>query len=290
MNEDTTRPAAKENACEAVGVFQNPDALEAAVDALEVSGFDRAAISVLATGTKAKTQIDRFYRTLGALEDSGGATHAAFVSRDSRTAGEAAAVGIPLYVGGFAGAAAAAASGGALALAVAATVAGAAAGAGLGALLAVAIARRHAADVREQLRKGGLVLWVSVADAEAEKRAVAVLEKAGAADIHVHEVKDRFSLDDTPLVVPQADPFLLESDPDEVSLLLRALDVDLKKFISEDSASMRRLQLVCVSCGEKIRYRCQQDLDAGTASRHYRDYCLNASSIDALSGAERTAA
>ncbi len=132
MSEDMTRAAGKDRAREAVGVFQGPEALEAAVDALEVSGFDRAAISVLATGANAKVQIDHFYHTLGALEDSGGATHAAFVSRDSRTESEAAAVGIPLYVGGFAGAAAVAAAGGALALAIAATIAGAAAGAGLG--------------------------------------------------------------------------------------------------------------------------------------------------------------
>lgn len=212
-SEDTTKAAGTDRAREVVGVFQNPDALEAAVDALEVSGFDRAAVSVLATGAEARAQIGRFYGTLGALEDSGGATHAAFVSRDSRTEGEAAAVGIPLYVGGFVGAAAVAAAGGALALAIAATVAGAAAGAGIGALLALAIARRHSADVREQLRKGGIVLWVSVADAEAEKRAVAVLEKAGAADIHVHEVKGPWTLGDTPRTVAQADPFLLESDP-----------------------------------------------------------------------------
>jgi hypothetical protein len=105
------------------------------------------------------------------------------------------------------------AAGGALALAVAATIAGAAVGAGLGALLAVAIARHHAADFSEQVRKGGLVLWVSVADAEAEKRAVAVLKQAGASDVHVHEVKGRWILGDAPVVIPQFDPFLLEGDP-----------------------------------------------------------------------------
>jgi hypothetical protein len=210
MGEEMTR-AETDRVREVVGAFQNPEALEAAVDSLEVSGFDRAAISVLATDAKAKAQIDRFYQTLGALEDSSRATHASFVSRDSRTEGEAAAVGIPLYVGGLAGGAAVAAGGGALALAIAATAGGAVAGAGVGALLAGAIAHRHAVNVREQLRKGGLVLWVSVVDAEAEKRAIAILERAGAGDVHVHQVKDEPSLGDTRL--PQADPFLLESDP-----------------------------------------------------------------------------
>jgi hypothetical protein len=52
MSEETTKAVDRDRAREAVGVFQNPDALEAAVDALEVSRFDRAAISVLATGRK----------------------------------------------------------------------------------------------------------------------------------------------------------------------------------------------------------------------------------------------
>src|SRR5438477_198483 len=70
-------------------------------------------------------------------------------------------------------------------------------GTDLGGLLAAAIARRHSAQVQEQLHRGGLVLWVSVADAEAEKRALAVLDKMAARDIHVHEI-NRESLREIP--------------------------------------------------------------------------------------------
>lgn len=198
---------------EAVGVFSDANALEAAVDELEVSGFDRAAISVLATDAKMKDDVDRFYRTVKEVEDSGGVSRQAFVSRDSRTEAEAAAVGVPLYIGGFAGAAAVAAAGGALALSIAATVAGAAAGAGLGALLAAAIAHNHSARVQEQLQKGGLVLWVIVPHQDAEKRALAVFEKMGAKDIHVHEINRRWTLRDIPFAAAamRPDPFL-ESD------------------------------------------------------------------------------
>lgn len=195
---------------EAVGVFRDANALEAAVDELEVSGFDRAAISVLATDAQATQQVERFYRTVRDIEDSGRTPHGSFVSRDSRTEGEASVVGLPIYVGGCAGAAAVAAAGGALALAFAGALAGGLAGAGLGAIFAAAIARHHAANVREQLDKGGLVLWVNVPDAEAEKRAVTVLNKMGAKDVHVHEIKhDWGSVRST---LPQADPFLLEGD------------------------------------------------------------------------------
>jgi hypothetical protein len=193
---------------EAVSVFGDAAALEAAVDALEVAGFDRTAISVLATDAKAEQQVKRFYHSVREIEDSGHAPQAAFVSRDSRTEAEAAVVGLPIYIGGFAGAAAVAASGGALALAIGAAIAGATAGAGLGAILAATIAHRHSAHVQEQLYKGGLVLWVSLPNADAEKRALAILNKMDARDVHVHEIEREWSLSDMPLFLAQPDPFL----------------------------------------------------------------------------------
>jgi hypothetical protein len=197
---------------EAVAVFRDSGMLEAAVDELEISGFDRAAMSVLATNAKAMEQVERFYRSFREIEDSGRVARGAFVSRDSRTEGKAATVGIPIYIGGFAGAAAVAAAGGALALTIAATIAGGAVGAGLGAILAAALARHHTQRVQEQLDKGGLVLWVSAPNPDVEKRAVAILERMGARDVHVHEIERQWNPSDIPLVLTQADP-LLQKDP-----------------------------------------------------------------------------
>jgi hypothetical protein len=207
-----TNPAEHSEAIkEVVGVFQDPKALEAAVDELEISGFDRAAISVLATDAQSVQQVESFYRTVKDIEDGRRVPRAAFVSRDSRAEGAAATVGIPLYIGGLAGAAAVVASGGALALAIAAAIAGGATGAGFGAILTAAIARHHAAQVREQLDKGGLVLWVRVRDADAENRAIAVLSKMGARDVHAHQISHEW--DALRARMTQADPFLLERDP-----------------------------------------------------------------------------
>ncbi len=181
------------------------------MDELEVSGFDRAAISVLATEEKAKEKIDRFYRTLKDVEDSRDVAKGAFISRHSRAEGQAVVVGAPLFIGGFAGALAVAASGGALALAIAAAIVFGAGGAGLGAILATAIADGHAARIRDQLKMGGLILWVSTPTEEAQKRAVAVLSKMGASDIHVHEYEREWSVKDMSLAAIQPDP-LLERD------------------------------------------------------------------------------
>jgi pyrroloquinoline quinone (PQQ) biosynthesis protein C len=67
---------------------------------------------------------------------------------------------------------------------------------------------------------------------------------------------------------------------DELPKLLRALGVDPQKLASNEPATMRSLQRICISCGHKNQ--CQHDLAAGTAASHYRDYCPNAMSIDAL--------
>jgi len=67
---------------------------------------------------------------------------------------------------------------------------------------------------------------------------------------------------------------------DELPRLLRALGIDPQKLASEDFAMMRDLQRICVTCGHKGQ--CRHELAAGTAASHYRDYCPNAISLDAL--------
>jgi transcriptional regulator with XRE-family HTH domain len=67
---------------------------------------------------------------------------------------------------------------------------------------------------------------------------------------------------------------------DELPKLLRALGVDPQKLASDDPAIMRSLQRICITCDHKNQ--CQHDLAAGMAASHYRDYCPNAMSLDAL--------
>jgi hypothetical protein len=174
---------------EAVGVFADADALEAAVNDLESSGFDRASISVLGSDSEVRNRVGRLYRNVLEIEDDPRAPRTSFVSSARRLAGETAAVVFPLYIGGLAGLAAVVASGGALALAVGVAIIGSAAGASLGGLLAGAIAEHHAMKIEEQIGQGGLVLWVKLADDDAERRALAVLEKSGARDIHIHKIQ-----------------------------------------------------------------------------------------------------
>jgi hypothetical protein len=184
---------------EAVGVFADANALEATVDELvDSSGFDKAAISVLGSDGEIKKYIGRLYRSVAEVEDDARTPRSSFVSVSMRLKDEAGAVVFPLYIGGLAGAAAVVASGGALALAIAMAIMGSAIGAGLGGLLASAMAEHHAKRIEEQIARGGLVLWIKVADDDAEKRALAALEKNGAHDIHVHEVRRKWAPSDLP--------------------------------------------------------------------------------------------
>ena len=66
----------------------------------------------------------------------------------------------------------------------------------------------------------------------------------------------------------------------ELPRLLRALGVDPDKLASQDPGMMRGLQRICITCGHKGQ--CRHDLAKGTAASHYRDYCPNAISLDAL--------
>jgi hypothetical protein len=197
---------------EAVGVFDDADALEAAVDRLGSSGFDRATISVLAADKTVRDRLGRLYRSVSEIVDDPRAPQTAFISKDSRADGMAAAIGVPLYIGGIAGGLAVVASGGAMALAFAAAIGLGAVGAGVGGLLARVISHRHIDRVWEQLAQGGLVLWVSVHDDATAARALEILIAAGARDAHLHELDRLWTLADRPFALGQPDPFL-ERDP-----------------------------------------------------------------------------
>ena len=193
---------------ETVGVFDDEETLETAVDELNVAGFREAAISVLATSAKTKSGLSRIFRSVAEIEDSGDAPQTEFVSSDSRVEGTAALISVPLYIGGAAGVWAVSAAGGSLAFALASAVALGGIGAGLGAILALAIHSRHVRRIREQLKLGGLILWVNTPTAETERRATQILKNLGARDVHVHEVQRKWSFKSMPLTHGPYDPFV----------------------------------------------------------------------------------
>ena len=173
---------------EAVAVFRDERSLQRAVDDLLISGFDRSAVSLLAGQQVVEASLRHAYRSVADLEDDPSVPRVHYAGTDSRTEATGAVIGGFAYVGACASAGVVAASGGtALAALLAVAATGGVAGL-LGVGVARLIARHHAQHLQTQLDKGGLVLWVRVANDDQERDALEILMQHEAGDIHIHQL------------------------------------------------------------------------------------------------------
>jgi Family of unknown function (DUF6455) len=62
--------------------------------------------------------------------------------------------------------------------------------------------------------------------------------------------------------------------------MLLALSVDPQALAKSDPAVMQDLQRLCIMCSQKGR--CQHELAAGTAAEHFREFCPNSYTLEAL--------
>jgi hypothetical protein len=171
---------------EAVGIFDRAEKLQDAIDELLSSGFHRAQLSLLASGRVVAEKLGHRYEKIRALEDDPAVPRSAYVSPEAIGGAEGALIGALTYVGATAAAGAVVASGGTLAAGLAAMALIGGAGGFIGSVLAKWIGDHHADYLQEQMDRGGLLLWVRTWDSEDEKRAVEILGRHSASDIHVH--------------------------------------------------------------------------------------------------------
>jgi hypothetical protein len=169
---------------EAVGVFNRPEDLQDAIDQLLCSGFHRAELSLLAS--EHAVELGHQYQKVGALADASTVPRAAYVSPEAIGGAEGGLIGGLMYVGAAAAAGTIVASGGTLAAAIAAAALAGGAGGIIGSILAKWVGGHHAHYLQEQMDHGGLLLWVRTRDIEYEMRAVEILRKHSAGDVHVH--------------------------------------------------------------------------------------------------------
>lgn len=193
---------------EAVGVFHERDSFLDAVEDLLSAGFDRSDLSLLAGEQAVEQKLGHNYTKVQELEDDGAVPRVAFVGEHSMAEARTGVIGGLAYVGAVAAAGAVVASGGALAAAIAAAVAAGGGGGVLGAWGARYLGRDRAKELQHQLDHGGLLLWVHVRDQAHEERALEVLKKNGAEDVHVHDLPGTRNPADNPLSGVQIDPFL----------------------------------------------------------------------------------
>ena len=67
---------------------------------------------------------------------------------------------------------------------------------------------------------------------------------------------------------------------DELPKLLKALGIDDEALARTEPLVLRDMERVCTLCNHKRQ--CDRDLAAGSSPGRYHQYCLNASTIDAL--------
>lgn len=170
-------------------MFEDTAALLDAIDELETSGFDREDLSLLAGKDTVEAKLGHVLERVEDLEDDPKTPRQAFISPESVGDAKGWAIGSLLYVGGVSAAGAVVASGGTLlATILAASVVGTA-GCLIGTVLAQWIQHDYTAYLQDQIDRGGLLLWVHVRDRAQESRALQILRRHSAHDVHVHELK-----------------------------------------------------------------------------------------------------
>jgi hypothetical protein len=172
---------------EAVAAFDDPEALKAAVSDLQSAGFDRAEISFLAReGFEGHLAQD--YRDMREAQDDPGAKRDAVIVEDDIRQRRTLDISLAATVAAFAAAGFTVMTGGATLVAAGAAAGAMAAVGGVGALLGKRYGESQATFMKEQLERGGILVFVRTPDAEAETRAQEVLRRHAARDVHIHEV------------------------------------------------------------------------------------------------------
>jgi hypothetical protein len=164
--------------------------LQDAIDELLSSGFNRAELSLLASEGAVEEQLGHIYEKARELEDDPEVPRSAYVSAESIGAAEGGLFGGLIYVGATAALGAVVASGGTLAAAFSAAALAGGAGGLIGAALAKLLGEHHANRIQEQLDHGGLLLWVRTWDKDHEQRAIEILTRHSAHDVHTHELPE----------------------------------------------------------------------------------------------------
>ena len=67
---------------------------------------------------------------------------------------------------------------------------------------------------------------------------------------------------------------------DELPRLLAALGISGQDLLRIEPLVVQDMERVCALCGHKRQ--CDRDLAEGTSAEHYREYCLNAPTIEEL--------
>lgn len=171
---------------EAVGVFDTFEDLQKAFYDLRMVGFSRYDISLLARQEVLVEKLGKAYWHASELEDDPEAPRAAFVSEEAIGELEGAIAGGFFFLGSYIAMAAMLTPASTLAASIAAIAVGGSPAAVIGSLLARRVGQRHKDYYTNQIKHGGILMWVRVRDKRHEDIAVKILKGHSGRDVHVH--------------------------------------------------------------------------------------------------------
>lgn len=194
---------------EVAAIFHSQEALEAAVEALLLAGFDRADIDRLADLNEVRKRLGPVYVAHEELADVAQAPRRPVIMREDITTTFGVVVGVLAALGGVVAALVVVAFGGGTAAAISGALLAAVAAGGIGALLTVRIFRPARSRALEPLMAArGLVLWVRVRSPDGEDKAQKILRQLGGRAIRVHEIEIEKHPEEIPLSSLRPDPWL----------------------------------------------------------------------------------
>ncbi|MDF1669234.1 MAG: hypothetical protein P1U83_06450 [Roseovarius sp.] len=185
-DKQNAHPTTYINVPEAVGVFDSFETLQQAVYDLRMSGFSRADISMLGSKDAMTEKLGSAYWRAEDLEDNPNAPRAAFVSEEAIGELQGAIAGGFFFLGSYIAMAAMLTPLSTLAASIAAIAIGGGPSAVIGALLARRVGQHHKDYYADQIRNGGILLWIRAIDKEHETLAVKILKGHSGRDVHVH--------------------------------------------------------------------------------------------------------
>jgi hypothetical protein len=173
---------------EAVGIFHDADALNAAVSDLISAGVDRAELSLMAQEGILEGNLAKPYGNTRQAEDDATAPRQPVYADTDVRSGRTLLTSMASVVAAFAASGVVVLTGGAALAALAAAI-GAGGGAGaVGALVGKRVGDEQQRYLEAQLGRGGILLWVKITDPSKQARICAILSEHAADDVHLHDL------------------------------------------------------------------------------------------------------
>lgn len=172
---------------EVVGVFDSFDVMQQAIYDLMLAGFSRYDISLLGSKEAIEAKLGKSYWQAKELEDNPDAPRASFVSEEAIGELEGAVAGGFFFLGSYIAMAALLTPASTLAASIAAIAIGGGPAAVVGTLLARRVDKHHKDYYADQIRNGGILIWVRAATPEKQELAMKIMKGHSGKDVHMHD-------------------------------------------------------------------------------------------------------